>query len=144
MNPVVYSRTYRANENPACDNGSNGKLECTAPADVKQAGSGDICHAMVSVHNTYPNLKHTVTSNAGHANVNHVREANANVKPLCSDDMTDHGSNAGHANVNHVCEADTNVKPLCNNDVSDHDANSFLWLKSYTIPYKRIAQKFRI
>ena len=96
------------------------KLGYTAPADVEQAGSADVCHTVVSVHNAEPNVKHMVTSNAGQTYVNHVCEAN--VKSLCSVDVSEHGSNAGYANVDHVGEAATNVKLVCNNDVSDHVA----------------------
>ena len=51
-------------------------------------------------------MKHTVVSEAGNANVNHLCEADAN--------------------VNHLCEADANVKPWCNNDMSDHVSSSSL------------------
>ena len=66
------------------------KPVCTAPADVKQASSGDVCHANVPIYSTDPIVKHTVVSDAGHANVNHVCETDANVKPLCINDMSDH------------------------------------------------------
>ena len=45
------------------------------------------------------------------------------MNPLCNQNVSDHGSSTSQANVNHVCEADANVKPLCGNDVSDHVAN---------------------
>ena len=49
VNPVVYSSIYRAKVNPACDNDSNVKPVCTAPANVKQASRHEVCHSS-SVH----------------------------------------------------------------------------------------------
>ena len=60
--------------NPACATRPNVKPIISAPADIKQAGSGNICHAIVPVHNAGLNLKHTVARNAGHANVKHVHQ----------------------------------------------------------------------
>ena len=84
VNPVVYSSTYRANVNPACDTDSNVKHVCTASANAKQASS-DFCHASVPIQNTQTNVKHTAVSETGQGNVKHVCEAN--VKHFCTNDM---------------------------------------------------------
>ena len=78
--------------NSTCDTDCNVKLPVASSVDMKQNVGREVSHAN-AVCDTQGNVKHTPVCESDQANVNHICESLPNVKPVCSNDGSDHALN---------------------------------------------------
>ena len=87
MKPLVYSSTYQANVNPACDTGCNVKPPVTAPVNMRQRVRCEVYPGQAACH-TQDNVKHIPCESS---NGKQACEALPNVKLVSSNNGADHG-----------------------------------------------------